>query len=73
MHYTSIAMASMSVGITPNLEKGKCSICGKKTKVRVILDLNTGRGFRICEKCAKKSKFSIEDGIRKYGKMLGHN
>ncbi len=58
----------MSIGITPNEQKGKCDVCGKKKKVRIIFDTDKKLAFSICADCAKKSKLDIAHGLKKYGK-----
>ena len=58
----------MGIGITPNKEEGKCSICRKETEVRKIFDAEKNKGFSICQKCAAKSELNLKEGIKKYGK-----
>jgi transcription elongation factor Elf1 len=60
----------MGIGITPNKEEGKCSVCKKKTEVRKIFDAKKKKGFSICQKCADKSELTIGQGVKKYGKPM---
>ncbi len=60
----------MGIGITPSDDKGVCSVCGKKTDVRRVIDEEKGVGFGICEACADKSPLTVDECMEKYGKKL---
>ena len=48
---------------------GKCSVCGKTTKVFSAGDEDTGKVVNVCEDCAKKfGETKISEMIEKFGK-----
>jgi hypothetical protein len=58
----------MPIGITPELESGKCSLCGKDASVRLIVDNEKDLVVRICEGCAKESQLTAGELLEKHGK-----
>ena len=53
--------------ITPAYEIGKCSVCKKKTEIRIlVLDKKVAN---ICKECvAEIGNMTSEDFVKKYGK-----
>lgn len=50
--------------------KGKCSICGKKTRVFTAGDEDTRRAVSVCKECADKlGNVPTAQVIEKYGKL----
>jgi len=57
----------MPIGITPEMEPGKCSLCGAERPVRLIIDNERDRVVRICEECAKSSTLTAEELLAEKG------
>ncbi len=61
----------MPIGITPELEEGKCFVCGKGgVKVRVFFDSDKGLDAKVCQECAQGSSLTAQDLLAKFGKPM---
>ncbi len=58
----------MAVGLSPQFQEEVCDICKKEGEVRVLFDSEKKLTAFICADCAKNSKDSAEEIMKKYGK-----
>lgn len=59
------------IGITPEFQKGECSVCkAKNTDVRVIAEPDSFRAAALCKQCGETLTMNVDEVLQKYGKRM---